>query len=86
MPLFYSLGQHRALQLVQDELWEDEAPLVFLDDMHLVTCLERTTTVFATLHGVFVDGGRHPPQPRQSENLEFGRGETSRVQNFAEGC
>ena len=51
MSLLYSLGQHRALQLVQDELREDEALLAFLDDTHLVTSPERTTTVFATLQG-----------------------------------
>ena len=51
MPLLCSLGQHRALQLVQDELREDEAPLAFLDDTYLVTSHERTTTVFATLQG-----------------------------------
>ena len=36
--------------------------------------------------GRFIDGGRHPPQPRQNKNLEFSRGETFRVQCFADGC
>ena len=54
MPLLYSLGQHRALQLVQDELREDEALLAFLDDTYLVTSPERTTTVFATLQGALL--------------------------------
>ena len=66
MLLVYSLGQ----QLVQDELREDEALLAFLDDTHLVTSPERTTTVFATLQGALLTQASASTQAKQKSGIQ----------------
>ena len=49
MPLLFALGQHGALQAVQNNLGPTERLLAFLDDVHTVTTPERVAHSFATL-------------------------------------
>ena len=86
MPLLYSLGQHRALQLVQDELREDEALLAFLDDTYLVTSPERTTTVFATLQGALLTEAGIRLNPGKTKIWNSAGVKPPGVQCFADGC
>ena len=44
MPLLFSLGQHRALVAVNDELQEGERLMAFLDDIYVSTPPDRTGT------------------------------------------
>ena len=52
----------------------------------ILSHLPREPRQFRHIARRSIDGGRHPPQPRQNKNLEFSRGETFRVQCFADGC
>ena len=49
MPLLFALGQHGALQAVQNSLGPTERLLAFLDDVYTVTTPERVAHSFATL-------------------------------------
>ena len=44
MPMLYSLGQHAALQAVQDALLPGEHLFAYLDDIYIVCLPERVTT------------------------------------------
>ena len=50
MPLLFSLGQHAALQAVQDQLLEGERLFAFLGDIYVVTTPERVGHVYTLLH------------------------------------
>ena len=50
MPLLFSLGQHAALQAVQDQLLEGERLFASLDDIYVVTTPERVGHVYTLLH------------------------------------
>ena len=50
MPLLFSLGQHAALQEVQDQPLEGERLFAFLDDIYVVTTPERVGHVYTLLH------------------------------------
>ena len=49
MPLLYSLGQHRALQAVAEQMQEGEHLFAFLDDTIFVSSPLRVGPVYATL-------------------------------------
>ena len=49
MPALYSLGQHPALQAVQELLQDDEYLLAFLDDVYFVCQPERVQVLFAAV-------------------------------------
>ena len=49
MPFLFALGQHGALQAVQNNLGPTERLLAFLDDVYRVTTPERVAHSFATL-------------------------------------
>ena len=49
MPLLFALGQHRALQAVQDSLGPTKELLVFVNDVYTVTTPGRVAHSFATL-------------------------------------
>ena len=50
LPLLFSLGQHAALQAVQDQHLEGERLFAFLDDIHVITTPERVGHVYTLLH------------------------------------
>ena len=49
MPLLFCLGQHSALEAVQDEMREGEFLFAYLDDIYIVTRPERVGAVYASL-------------------------------------
>ena len=50
MPLLYSLGQHSALEVTQEELAEEECLLAYHDDIYVVSPVpDRVSHVYATL-------------------------------------
>ena len=65
-PLLYSLGQHSALEAIQNSLFPSERLLSFLDDIYVVTPdPERVGPMYASLHTelwvhacVRIDGGK----------------------------
>ena len=49
MPLLFSVGQHAALGAVHKQLAPGEHLLAFLDDVYMVTKLDRVGFVHATV-------------------------------------
>ena len=58
IPLLYALGQHQALRSVQSQLRPSEGLLAFLDDICVVTSLERTCEVHTILREALWDNSR----------------------------
>ena len=62
MPLLFALGQHSALDAIQEELQEGEHLLAFNDDIYTTSSPERVGSVYALLeehlYGVRVNGGK----------------------------
>ena len=50
MPLLFSLGQHSALEAVQEDLFDGEFFFVFLDDISVATTPHRVGDVFKSMH------------------------------------
>ena len=71
MPLLFSLGQHAALQAVQDQLLEGERLFAFLDDIYVVTTPERVGHVDASC-GIAATLF-HPDQRWQNSSVERSR-------------
>ena len=46
MPMLYSLGQHGALESIQDSLLDDEHLFAYLDDLYVVCSPERVAAIF----------------------------------------
>ena len=45
MPALFALGQHQALEAIQESLQPSETLMAFLDDVQVTTPPERTATV-----------------------------------------
>ena len=50
MPLLFCLGQHQALQAIQDQLRDGEYFMAFLDNLYIVTLPDRVGPVYAIVH------------------------------------
>ena len=63
MPLFVALGQHGALQAVQDNMEPTERLLAILDDVYSVTTLERVAHSFHHFPRTVAPACQHPIAP-----------------------
>ena len=78
MPLLFCLGQHSALEAVQDDMREGEFLFAYLDDIYIVTCLERVGAVYASLGEhlrsfarIRIHGGNSSVEPRWGETTSL---------------
>ena len=58
MPMLYSLGQHGALQEVQDSLMPDEYLFAYLDDIYVVCPPERVSAIYKLLGQALEENAR----------------------------
>ena len=58
MPMLYSLGQHGALQEVQDSLRPDECLFACLDDICVVCLPERVSAIYKLLGQALAENAR----------------------------
>ena len=71
MPLLFSLGQHAALQAVQDQLLEGERLFAFLGDIYVVTKPERVGHIRVHVAScAFAAAHFHPDQRWQNSSVE----------------
>ena len=79
MPLLFSLGQHPALVEVQRQLVQGEHLFAYLDDIYVVTELERVRTVLTLVENAFLAWAGMSIHQGENEDVEPGRGSTSWV-------
>ena len=70
MPLLFCLGQHQALQAIQDQLRDGEYLMAFLDDLYIVTLPDRVGPVYADCSGRTPSPCLHTHPLREDEGLE----------------
>ena len=71
MPLLFALGQHAALCAVDNSLGPQDGIFAFLDDVYIVTALDRLLHGYGSLAARVVDTFPDPHSQREDSGMDF---------------